>query len=112
DGAYVAGLGGAVKGLFALEYLLFGHRGNPGAQEMNADRAREMLLDANAGRRRELVLALARDVEFKAAQLAQDWGASGEQDAAPKFAAGGQTSINLLVNQLAHSIEDLEQSRL
>ena len=112
DAAYVASLTGNVKGLFALEYLLFGHKGIPGAQEMNSDRAREMLLDPNAGRRREFLLALARDVAAKAAQLAQDWSASGEQDAAPKFAAGGQTSLNLLVNQLAHAIEDVEQARL
>jgi predicted lipoprotein len=110
--AYVSALGGNIKGLFALEYLLFGHRGIPGAQELNADGAGQMLLDAKAGRRRDFLLALARDVDFKAAQLAQDWATSGEQDAAPKFAAGGQASINLLVNQLAHSIEDIGQSRL
>jgi predicted lipoprotein len=112
DEAYVAGLGGNVKGLFALEYLLFGHRGYPGAQELNGERAREMLLNPKAGRRRDFLLALARDIDFKAAQLAQDWSASGEQDATAKFAAGGQASVNLLVNQLAHSLEDVEQSRL
>jgi predicted lipoprotein len=113
DEAYVSGLAGNVKGLFTLECLLFGHRVYPGGlSEMNADAAREMLLGANAGRRRDFLLALARDVDFKAARLAQDWAASGDQDPAPKFAAGGQASINLLVNQLAHSIEDVEQARL
>jgi predicted lipoprotein len=112
DQAYVSALGGNIKGLFALEYLLFGQKGFPGAQEMTADHAFEMLSATNAMRRREFFLALARDIDFKAAQLAQDWSASGAQDAGPKFAAGGQASVNTLVNQLAHSIEDLGQSRL
>src|SRR6185437_3268311 len=112
DEASVADLGGNAKGLFALEYLLFGHRAQPGAPEMKADRAKELLLDANSARRREFLLALARDIDFKAAQLARDWSATGGQDAGPKFAAGGQASINLLVNQLAHFIEDVGQSHL
>jgi predicted lipoprotein len=112
DEAYVSALGGNVKGVFALEYLLFGHTGYPGAQELNADRAKELLAAPASARRREFFLALARDVDFKAAQLARDWSGTGEQDAGPKFIAGGQTSINTLVNQLAHSIEDLGQARL
>jgi uncharacterized protein len=112
DPASVAGLGGDCKGLFALEYLLFGHRGYPGIPKPNAPQVLEMLSGDNSQHRRAYLVVLARDLETKAAQLAQDWTASGEQGAAAKFAAGGQASINLLVNQLAHAIEDVEQARL
>ena len=112
DEAYMAALGGNAKGLFALEYLLFGHTGFPSAPELNADRAKELLIAPASLRRREFLLALTREVVFKAAQLASDWSATGEQDAGPKFAAGGQASINTVVNQLAHAIEDFNQSRL
>lgn len=112
DAAYVAGLGGDGKGVFALEYLLFGHRGYIGTPELNNARAGEMILGANAQRRRAFLLALTRDIDSKATQLAQDWSATGEHDASAKFAGGGQASINLLVNQLAHSIEDANQARL
>jgi hypothetical protein len=71
-----------------------------------------MLSGNNSQHRRAYLAALACDLESKAAQLAQDWTAPGEQGAAAKFAAGGQASLNLLVNQLAHAIEDVEQARL
>jgi predicted lipoprotein len=112
DEAYVGVLGGNAKGLFASEYLLFGHRGFPSAPELNAERAKELLVAPTSARRREFLLAVTREVTCKAAQLASDWSATGEQDAGPKFVAGGQTSINTLVNQLAHAIEDFNQSRL
>jgi predicted lipoprotein len=112
DAAYAAALGGNLKGVFTLEYLLFGHTGFPGAPELNAVRAKELLVAPTSGRRREFLLALTRDVALKATQLASDWSATGEQDAGPKFAASGQASINTVVNQLAHAIEDFNQTRL
>jgi predicted lipoprotein len=112
DQAYVAELGGNVKGMFALEYLLFGHKGYPGIETPNAPLVLEMLSGKNSQRRRTYLLAVARDMEAKAGRLTQDWTSSGEQGAAAKFVAGGQATVNLLVNQLAHAIEDAEQARL
>lgn len=112
DAAYVAQLGGNVKGVFGLEYLLFGHTGYPGAQPLNASGVLETFNGKNSERRRAFLLALARDVDFKAAQLAQDWSAPGGQGAATKFANGGQSSINVLVNQLAHAVEDVNQAHV
>jgi len=112
DQAYVTELGGTTKGLFALEYLLFGHKGYPGNPTPNTARVLEMLSGDKAQHRRAFLLALACDLESKAAQLAQDWTAPGEQGASAKFVAGGQASFNVLVNQLAHSIEEVSQARL
>jgi uncharacterized protein len=112
DQAYIAGLGGTTKGLFALEYLLFGHNGYPGNGTPNTAHVLELLSGDNGQKRRTFLVALASDLESKASQLAQDWTAIGEQGASTKFAAGGQSSVNILINQLAHAIEDVEQSRL
>jgi predicted lipoprotein len=110
--AYVTGLGGTTKGMFALEYLLFGHRGYPGNATPNTAHVLETFSGDKGQRRLAFVLALAMDLESKAAQLAQDWTATGEQSASGKFVAGGQSSISVVVNQLAHAIEDVEQARL
>ena len=111
-GAYISGLDGNAKGVFALEYLLFGHQSYPGNPTTKTGHVLELLTGDKAQHRRALLLALACDLESKAAQLAQDWTAPGDQGASAKFVAGGQTSVNVLVNQLAHSIEDVEQARL
>lgn len=112
DQAHVDGLGGDTKGLFALEYLLFGHKGYPGVQTPNAPKILEMLSDKNSGRRRAFLLALACDLESKAGKLAADWKAQGAQAAAEKFATGGQASIGLAVNQLTRATEDVSANHL
>jgi uncharacterized protein len=104
--AFLEELGADVKGLFALEYLLFGQKAYPGIAA-NASSVLEMLTAQDSARRRTYLLAVACDVENKAAQLAKDWNAPGAQGAAAKFAAGGQASINQLVNQLAHALEEI-----
>lgn len=108
----IAGLAGDAKGLFGLEYLLFGNKGYPGVAARNAARAFELLSGKNSQRRREYLLSAACELEHKATHLAEDWAASGNQSIAGKFVAGGQASVNLLVNHLAHAIEDVGANHL
>jgi predicted lipoprotein len=113
DDSYLGELGATAKGMFALEYLLFGRRANPAAATNAAPASvLELFTRAEAPRRRQYVLALARDLEAKARQLAQDWTASGDQSAAAKFVAGGQDSLNRVVNHLAQLIEQVAEQRL
>jgi uncharacterized protein len=112
DQAYVTQLDGNAKGMFALEYLLFGHRGYPGINEPDAPLVLEMLSGNNSQRRRAYLLVLARDLEAKASQLALDWTSPGDHGASAKFVSTGQMSVNLLVNQIAHAIEDAQQNHL
>src|SRR5581483_9638158 len=112
DRGQVPQLDGNAKGLFALEYLLFGHKGYPGIDKPDGPLVLEMLSGKGSEHRRAYLLVLAQDLEAKAAQLAQDWSSSGDEGAAAKFVKAGQASVNLLVNQLAHSIEDAQQNHL
>jgi len=105
DKAMVDELGATTKGLFALEYLLFGRTNSePGADALK--------LLAGSERRRSYTLALARDIEMKAGELARDWERSDAQGAKAKFVAGGQESLNVLVNQLASTIESIAENRI
>jgi hypothetical protein len=108
----IAGLAGDAKGLFGLEYLLFGHKGYPGIDAPNAARALELLSGKDSQRRRQYLLSAACELEHKATRLAEDWAASGNHGTAGKFVAGGQASVNLLVNHLAHAIEDVGANHL
>jgi predicted lipoprotein len=90
DESFVAEFGPNAKGLFALEYLLF---------QKDPKKAEPV------PRRIQYALLLARDLEKKAGQVAQDWGAAGDQGTAAKFLAGGQQSLSLVVNHLAQSLE-------
>src|SRR5437867_7740551 len=98
--------GSTAKGLFALDYLLFELKGSPGPASPTSSTALELLSGSKAQRRGAYLLALARDLQLKAEQLATDWSASDEHSASAKFVAGGQQSVNLLVNQLAKAIEE------
>jgi uncharacterized protein len=110
DQSLLDNAGATTKGLSAAEYLLFDRRGGQPTESAPSAKALDLL--SASPRRRGYLLAVARDLETKAGQVAKDWTAPGAQGAAAKFAAGGQASINLLVNQLAHAIEDVGQNHL
>jgi predicted lipoprotein len=97
--------GATSKGLFTLEYLLFDRPGLSQPERAKAPAALALLSGTNAQRRTAYLRAVARDVELKAGQLADDWAAPGEQGASARFAAGGHESVNLAVNQLAAAME-------
>lgn len=101
DAARVAALGVDVKGLYALERLLWAPR---------ADAPGEPLFSARPERARALAVALAADIEKHgqaAAQLLGDGSAF-----ASRFVAGAQASVVLLVNQLIESVEAVVNDRL
>lgn len=105
DKSLVDELGATSKGFFALEYLLFGRT--------NAEPAVDALTSLAASeRRRVYTLALARDIESKARQLATDWKRADPDGAAAKFVSAGQDTINALVNQLAMTIETIAENRI
>ena len=106
---YVEELGSPVKGLFALEHLLFG----PKARETGAAKTASPLdgLTGPQGPRLAAYLQmLARDMEARATQVAADW--SSADGGSKKFIAAGQESINTLVNQLAQHLELAVENRL
>jgi predicted lipoprotein len=110
DQSLVEEAGATTKGLYALEYLLFDRKGGQATEPAESARALDLL--CASPRRREYLLAVARDVEIKAGQVAKDWTASGAQSATAKFVSGGQASVNLLMNQLCQSIENTGEKHL
>ena len=112
DQKHLEELGATVKGLFAVEYLLFAN----GDDQTNTVVKTALLLEGLSGPRadkhRGYLLALGQEVAGKATLLADDWEASGDSSASQKFAAGGQNSVNLLVNQMAASVEDAAERHL
>lgn len=105
---YVEELGSPAKGMFALEYLLFG----PRPQQEGAARFTPLkMFSGPEGRQLSAYLiALAKDVETRARQVAGDWTAPA---GAPKvFIDGGQESVNTFVNQLAMQLEVAAENRL
>jgi predicted lipoprotein len=110
DQAFLDNEGATVKGLYAIEYLLFDRRGGQPGEPLEAAKALDLL--STSPRRCEYLAALARDVADKATQLSKDWSATGPQGAAEKFSSGGQASLNLLVNQLTQSLETVLQNHL
>ena len=109
---YLEELGAVVKGLFAVEYLLF----EPAKGKTNGTGITplvlEGLLGADAEKSRAYLRALGQELAGKAALLSSDWQAPGGTGASQKFAAGGQESVNLLVNQLAACLEDSAERHL
>ena len=101
-------LGATAKGMFALEYLLFDSVG----RATKTPSALESLSGTQGQRRRIFLLALAQDLQAKAAQLATDWKATDAQSASAKFVKAGQESVNILVNQLALSMESIAEQHL
>jgi len=112
DQAYLDQLGATTKGLFTLEYLLFemkdGDTSGSGKTPFLLDR----LSGPKSQRDRAYLWALAQELEAKATQVASDWIAREAPAASQKFAAGGQESVNLLVNRLAAGIEDAAERHL
>jgi predicted lipoprotein len=102
--------GATVKGLYAMEYLLFDRRGGQPTEPAEPARALDLL--SASSRRCDYLLAVARDVEARAGKLADDWSAAGAQSAQAKFVSGGQQSLNVLVNEMAQSVENTVQNHL
>jgi len=113
DDSYLGELGATAKGMFALEYLLFDRKVQQSAEgSQPVATVLASFSGADATRRGQYVLALARDLETKAGHLAADWAATGEQSAPAKFVAGGQESLNRVINQLAQFIEQIAEQRI
>jgi len=92
--ARVEELGAAAKGLCAIEYLLF-----------------RSASDASGARRRLYLHLLARELAGQAGRLAAEW-REPRSASAVRFVQGGQDSLNRLVNQLAWSLESLNETQL
>ena len=107
DESLVEEMGATTKALFAMEYLLYGSTGGPNAPAGRVEPARERLLAPEAGRRRQYLMVLAKDLEAKAEELAKHWAAPGKEGASAKFVEGGQQSLNQLVNGVAEALEDV-----
>jgi predicted lipoprotein len=113
DATYLDELGAATKGLFSLEYLLFEPRLESSAKAAFAPGPDpKTLFGANVQRRCQFLLALAHDVQKKADLVAVDWAGTNHQDVATRFVAGGQETLNSVVNQLAQRLETVAESRL
>jgi predicted lipoprotein len=102
DDARVAALGVDVKGLFALERLLW--------ERVPSEQGDGFLFERAPVRSRALALALARDVAAHGAQAARLLGDG--RAFVQKFAEGGQGQLTLLVTQLVQSVEALFTDRL
>jgi len=113
NGAYIEEIGPSARGMFALEYLLFGRKTFPPS---DSKAATATLLagfsQPTANRRQQLLLTFAQDLEIKSALLVNDWSASGSGSAAGKFISGGQQTLNVLVNDLARFVEQVEEQRV
>lgn len=106
-------LSGAAKGLCALEYLLFEERSAPSeAGPAPGTLAANPFAGAAGSRRCQYVLILAHDIQRKASRLTTEWAAPGAQDAAARFRAGGQKTINTLVNELTQNLETIAEKHL
>lgn len=99
----VAELGADVKGLYALEYLLFDQDGEAPAWER--------LSGAGGVRARELVCLYADGICAHGESARRLLG-SGEQSYAGVLSRGGQESLNRIVSLLAESVENLVVARL
>jgi predicted lipoprotein len=100
DGKFVEAVGADVKGLFALEYLLFDQAGAPSVWQRLAPEAN--------GRTRRLVTAYAEDVKAHAARAARHLGG----DFPRNFANGGQSSLNQVVSRSIETLENAIGARL
>ena len=112
DAAWIDQMGVGTKGLFACEYLLFDRA--PPAAAGAAAAAGEAALPSrtNAFRRLQYLVALTRDLAQKAGAVSGDWGRSGDDSASARFAAGGQETLNRLINQMAATLESIAEEHL
>src|SRR5262249_15236209 len=94
DGEFVDSLGGDVKGMFALEHLLYEGPEEHGAVWLaRPDQARALALG----------VAYADDALGHAKRASQLLGTGDEF--AERFVRGGQDSINVLVNQIVGTVD-------
>ena len=100
DASYLDEISASAKGLSALEYLLYG------------EQSVATSTNTNAPRRGQLLLAIAEDVHRKAAAISADWAKTNRLDAAPKFSAGGQETLNTLINALTRILENIAEEHL
>lgn len=99
EGDYVRTLGVDVKGLYALEYLLFGKGGEPvGPGRFTGPEAESV---------REFARAIAMDVRHWAEKANSALG-DGKR-LAMRLATGGQESLDYLVNQMAGTAESVHE---
>jgi predicted lipoprotein len=99
-------LGAPAKGSYTLEYLLFDSAFGMaivGATNATPRLSAKMLLEGLTSERRRLyVRELARDIEMRLRPSVEEAQSPGF---IPKFVAGDQDSVNLLVNQVIQCIE-------
>lgn len=113
DDVYLEEIGTIARGMFAIEYLLFGQKAYPPADPKTAEAAIVATFSQPADKRRkEVLLWLAQDLESKCGLLVKDWSASGPDSVAGKFVVGGQQTVNVLVNDLARVVEQVEEGRV
>ncbi len=103
DDKFVRELGANAVGLSALEMLLFDDRRDDGFQVAS-------LSGAQGERERQYLRTVARELAHDTRRVADAWQRTGGY--AASFNAGGQDSLNLLVNDLLSAIELGAQNRL
>jgi predicted lipoprotein len=96
DPRFVEELGADIKGLYALEYLLFGDGRSP-------DRARDRLLGPSGDRAARLATALAQDVSARAQQLVTR--VADGRELAERLAGAKNEGLGMLVTQMVETIE-------
>lgn len=106
-GDYLDSVGSSSVGLGAMEYLLFDPAGaNPAVLAT-------FTTAPQAGRRRELLLALAKNVHQKGQQLNQIWADYAQPFIEAEMDDGElQGSMNMLVNQMIGDVEEIIATRL
>lgn len=92
-------LGAAAKGLFTVEFLLFSN-GEGTLEKLSSD-----------PKRRHYLSLVARELADKAGRLEKAW-QEPAADSAKRFLAGGQNSLNALVNQMAMTSESVAVLRM
>lgn len=118
DAAYMNDLGAAATGLFALEYLLFDQtsmvrhkQGQPVPGIPRPPPAWDLLNGADGPRRRAYLHAVAELLTRRAREVEDAWKPSGG-NAVGKFMAGGQDSLDKLINRLLENSERALQEGL
>jgi uncharacterized protein len=112
DAGFVEEMGATTKGMYALEYLLYGARDGPNLPAGKILSPLETLSAPNAQRRRDFMLLVAQDIESQAGALEKAWSDPGSEGVAAKFADAGQQSLNQLVNVIAAALEDMSDRHL
>lgn len=110
DNAYIESKGTSVKGLPALEYLLF-NRTNGNTYIIDQFSA----ASDPEGKRKEYVYALCLNLQTKATGIYNDWNPSGGNYIATFVAADGKgitSSISYLVNELTYLAEIIKNKKV